>query len=97
VTTAEISACVAMVTCICGALAIVWRASAMMTAHDLRLAQLEKSHSERRDWERGLEKSIAEIMHAIYELRSDVRATRIRASQGDYGGTTEPPERERGR
>jgi hypothetical protein len=95
-TGAEITCLIGMLTALVGAMAIVWRAASMMTAHDLRLASLEKSHSERREWERGLEKSLDEITRAIYEVRSDIRATRIRASQGAFDeGNTEPPERNR--
>jgi hypothetical protein len=96
VTGAEVSALIFALSCLGSAMLVLWRAAATMTAHELRLASLEKSHSERREWERGLEKSLDEITRAIYEVRSDIRATRIRASQGAFDeGNTEPPERNR--
>jgi hypothetical protein len=49
-----------------------------------RIAALETVSAERKIWERGLESSIDELTRAIYDLRSDMRANRIRASQGQF-------------
>jgi uncharacterized coiled-coil protein SlyX len=77
-------------------LGFVWRAASTSTAHELRIASLEKSSndiaSDLRRQIKELESTIDKLREAVWGLTTRLRVSQARASQGQFDqGETDPP------
>ena len=105
----EICSLVGVVFAIGGALMVVWRvtwtAAVVSTTLTLRVASLEKGHTDMHEGYKeefkALERSIEKLTEAVWRLRGNWQAAEARdtgrASQGDFdrGADTDPPRRDR--